>query len=307
MAKRLHENGLTVYTFQAMGCACCLTLTAPADRLRQRRLLRDAQHITEEVNQVASRFNPKSELSILNREGHARVSSTLFALLEAAIDAARKTGGWVDLTVLPALLAVGYDRDFEYLQKEGSKPSTGVISWRSTWREIQLDQRTRNVSLPPETQVDLGGIAKEWAADQAGTALSAAGGAGWIDLGGDLRFFGVLEPQSVAVDDPLEMNGILAQIVLKEGGVATSGVTKRRWKHGDKIAHHLIDPWTGKPTESNLLQVTCVAPTTLQAGTWAKAALLQGEERLDEIAKNAGIAGIAVDRSGRRIPFGYEQ
>ncbi len=145
-----------------------------------------------------SRFRDDSEISRLNAAGGRPVvvSRLTFELIERAVRAWERTGGAFDPTVLPALSAAGYDRDYadvagnDGVQDEDEAddvappvpPGAGVV---------ELDAVVRAVRLPPDVALDLGGIAKGFAADLVAAELLDAGAEGvCVNIGGDLRVSG---------------------------------------------------------------------------------------------------------------------
>jgi thiamine biosynthesis lipoprotein len=132
------------------------------------------------------------------------------------------------------------------------------------------------VVRPPGVRLDSGGVAKGLLADIAGDSL--AGCASFVvDCCGDLRLGGSdgIE-RTVAVDDPFG-RGVLHEFRLADAGVATSGIGRRSWIGPEgRPAHHLLDPSTGRPAFTGVVQATAVAPTALEAEVRAKAALLAG-------------------------------
>ncbi|MGZ8687679.1 MAG: FAD:protein FMN transferase, partial [Gaiellaceae bacterium] len=111
---------------------------------------------------------------------------------------------------------------------------------------------------------DLGGLGKGYAVDRVAESLSVAGPC-LVNAGGDIAIRGGSWPVGVADGLTLE---------LSRGGVATSGRDRRRWVRGGREAHHLIDPSTGRPAESDLVRVTVVADSATEAEVLAKAAFL---------------------------------
>jgi thiamine biosynthesis lipoprotein len=86
-----------------------------------------------------------------------------------------------------------------------------------------------------------------------------------------------------------------------DGAVATSGIVRRSWRTArGEAAHHLLDPATGRPAWTGLLAVTALAPTTLEAETLSKAALLSGPDGARRILARHG--GIAIHDDGRVEP-----
>jgi thiamine biosynthesis lipoprotein len=98
-----------------------------------------------------------------------------------------------------------------------------------------------------------------------------------VNCAGDLRLGGT-DPRAVRVAGPFG-DEILHTFALRGGGVATSGIGKRAWIGADgRPAHHLLDPASGRPAFTGVVQATALAPTALEAETLAKAAVLTGPE-----------------------------
>jgi thiamine biosynthesis lipoprotein len=123
-----------------------------------------------------------------------------------------------------------------------------------------------------------GGIAKGLFADIIGQSLAHTPAYG-VDCGGDLRVgTSCGDPRRILVASPFDTH-VLHEYEIREGGVATSGIGRRSWldEHG-RAAHHLLDPSTGRPAFTGLVQATALAPSALEAEVRAKAALLSGPE-----------------------------
>lgn len=252
---------------------------------------------------VLSRFRPGSELNRLGARAGAPclVSGTLAGALATAV---ALSGDLFDPTVRPCLEAAGYDRDLALVQAAapapGAAPPAPPAGWRpGRWREVLADPRTGLAWLPPGVTLDLGGIAKGWAADQAAAALAGFGPA-LADVGGDLAV--ALPPGHppwpVAVADPFREAGDLLELAVPGGGVATSNTRGRRWAPD---RHHLIDPRTGRPAESDVVQATVLAPTCAQAEVWAKAACILGSAAAPAYLAAQGAAGVLVQDDGTVI------
>jgi thiamine biosynthesis lipoprotein len=134
--------------------------------------------------------------------------------------------------------------------------------------------RGRRIELGRGVRLDLGGIGKGYAVDRA-LGLLAAAGPCLVSAGGDLAVSGTpaggVWPVGVAVPDGRVTVG------LESGAVATSGRDRRRWRRGGEERHHLVDPRTGRPAEGDLLRVTVLAPTAVEAEVLAKALFLGAE------------------------------
>jgi thiamine biosynthesis lipoprotein len=214
----------------------------------------------ERLEALLSRFRPDSELSALNRLGSIEAGDDLLAVTTLALEARERTGGLFDPTVHDALVAAGYDRTFDEIASDGPRAEA-----RACGGGIRIDGR--RIELEPGFRLDLGGIAKGWTVDRSADLLGAAGPC-LVNAGGDLAARGRSWPVGVDTAD--------GQITLSlEGGaIATSGCDRRRWTRGGAEAHHLIDPASGAPAESDFLRVTVVAPTAAEAEVRAKAVFL---------------------------------
>ena len=83
----------------------------------------------------------------------------------------------------------------------------------------------------------------------------------------------------VTIDDPFKPGKFITTLGLGPGGVATSGTDYRRWKQGGRLNHHIIDPRTGQPAQTDLISVTVIAPLVTQAEMAAKTVLILGSQR----------------------------
>lgn len=250
-----------------------------------------------------TRFRDDSELSRLNRAcGRPVVVSTdTYELVARAVDGWRITRGWFDPTVLPAMLDAGYDRDFSALDRVARDPrraSDGDSPARPApgCDGIVLDPVVRAVRLPPGVGIDAGGIGKGLAADLVVAELLDAGAPGaCVNLGGDLRVGGEApEPAGWCI----ALDGSTATVNLRSGGVATSSRLRRRWWRAGREYHHLIDPRTGAPARSRLLETTVVAGEAALAEVLATAAAVAGEIEGRAIVQAAGATGCFLDDTG---------
>jgi len=221
-----------------------------------------------------SRFRGDSELTRVNRGdgGWTEASDGFVEVVDAATAAAVATDGVFDPTVHDALIAAGYDRDFDEILA-GARGALHPVTPCGRWTEIRT--RPGAVRLPVGVHLDLGGIAKGWCADRAAEDAIARG-LPWVlvNAGGDLRMLGDAPPVEVAIEDP-ETTGELLRTTLADGAIATSSVCKRAW---GTDAHHVIDPFTGEPARTELLQASVWAPTCAEAEVAATHALLLGSE-----------------------------
>jgi thiamine biosynthesis lipoprotein len=279
--------------FPAMGSDAHLVVVGGADRL-----VADAVRRIEELEQRWSRFIDTSEISELNRRaGEDVVVSTDTALLvRRATEAWRLTGGGFDPTVLGAVLRAGYDISFDEMPGEKSATESQLLIGCT---DISIDGGT--VRLPRGTGFDPGGIGKGLAADIVIGELLAAGAEGaCVNLGGDLRVAGSNphgEAWTIAIEHPL-IDEPIALVGLGAGAVATSTTLRRRWTVEGQTRHHLIDPATSRPSESDIELVTVIAAEAWVAEVLAKAVLLRGSVRAFDIIDDSQVQVLTVDRVG---------
>jgi thiamine biosynthesis lipoprotein len=261
------------HAFRAMGTAVTVLgpVGDPAFALAARRV---ARRFLDEERRF-SRFRGDSELSRVNARAGAPtpISGAFAAVVRRALEAAAATHGRFDPTVHDALVAAGYDRDFDDLLA-GARAALHPAVPCGRWAEAEVDDRT--LTLPAGIHLDLGGIAKGWTADRAAEDALAAG-LPWVvvNAGGDLRIAGAAPILEISVEDPADPDLEIGRLRLSGGGLATSSVAKRSWAPG---IHHVIDPSTGRPADTTIMQATVWAQDATTAEVLATDALLLGAD-----------------------------
>ena len=249
--------------------------------------------------QALSRFLPESELSRLNQRAGTpvAVSDLLYSVLATALTAAQATQGVYDPALLDQLVQVGYDRTFDELPAVGFDPIIpGEPGGR--WRGIKVDPIRRQVTLPAGIKLDFGGIAKGMAVDAAVERLQQSGiSSALVNGGGDLAVLG-LPPAEEQWQISVPGRGQFWKIPLHHGAVATSGIARRHWMQGQTLRHHLLDPRTGLPAQSDLWSVTVVTDRCEQAEVAAKVAFILGSKSGAELLRRHRIAGLLIHEDG---------
>ena len=277
----------------AMGGRLIVHLAAGAGDARARR---DARRVLARVGRWADRLSrhlETSELSALNADARSSVTvgPTLGAALRAGLEATETSEGLVDITLLDARLLA-----------EGLPAAATRTAVPGAWTLAPGPRRTTMVRRAPGLRFDLGGIAKGWLADR-GLELLASWPGAVIDADGDLA---VRCPPgqlwAVAVDDPRSDGATLAILHLSapragwpvRWGVATSGTSVHRWNRGAGVLHHLIDPRTGAPAVTDVVQATVVCGSALRAEALAKAAVIGGSIDGLALLERAGVRGAVI-------------
>jgi FAD:protein FMN transferase len=289
-------------TFHAMGCQMLAAIDSEDPQAQS--WLEEVPGWFEDWEEHLSRFRPSSELNLVNSQGGSTtVSPVLAEVLRNALDAQQKSGGLVNPLVLNALEDAGYDRDFDHLPNritnENQKQNVAIKE------RLTLDFDNRELSLPLGSRLDLGGVAKGWAADKAADLLGEKGPA-LVDAGGDAAASAPQldgSPWPIAVANPLDPEEQLDLVLLWSGGIATSGRDYRRWQLNGHWQHHIIDPRTGLPAETDVLSATVVGPSARLAETAAKTILILGSlDGLRWLDKRSELSGLLCLEDGTTIP-----
>ncbi len=243
-----------------------------------------------------SRFEPDSDLSRLNASTRTQivVGPTMTAVLDWARVAEAVTDGLVDVSMLDARLA--------------AEDGTRIRRPAGASRRWSLARGPRGAVLRRARGVrfDLDGVAKGWLVDRA--LAIAPGGTALVDGDGDIAArvaFG--DELLLGVADPRDEDGTLAVVRLvgdrtaagaerstacSSGyGLATSGTSVHRWVHGTLTGHHLIDPATWQPGDTDVVQATVLAATARMAEAAAKAVVLAGSDGAPTVLHRTGAHG----------------
>jgi len=270
------------HEFHAMGTTIELLLDADDGERAQSALLAVEEEF-ERLEAMLSRFRPDSELSQLNRDGQILAPPDLERVVGLALEARERTAGRFDPTVYDALSQAGYDRSFEQVVPDAEDDS---LEGARCGGRVTIDAATGRIEIEPGFHIDLGGIGKGYAVDRAIEILAVEGPC-LVNAGGDLAVRGDT-PWPVGVEDGPTLE-------LTRGAIATSGRDRRHWRRGSEERHHLIDPATGRPAETDLVRVTVVASSAIEADVLAKTLFLGGEQE----AAAAGVPALLVSADGR--------
>jgi thiamine biosynthesis lipoprotein ApbE len=292
------EESQTAASWRALGTLIHLVVTEPRCLAEARRLL---EADLAAVDLACSRFRADSEICTLRASGGQQVSPLLAEAIAVALRAAELTDGDVDPTVGAAMSAVGYDRDFEQVNRTDGPPVT--VRTIPGWRQVRLDGRM--LTLPEGIQLDLGATAKAWAADRSAARIAEQVGCGvLVSLGGDIAVAGPapedgwrIRVQDVTSDPDDPPVGPYTLVAIRDGGLATSSTKARRWQRGGDVLHHILDPRTGLPAEPVWRTVSVAAATCADANAASTAAVIRGRAALGWLAR-LGLPSRLVDATG---------
>jgi thiamine biosynthesis lipoprotein len=294
------------HEFHAMSTSILLAAEGPSEAVETG--FSQARAFIEESEKRFTRFSDQSELSRLNQSAGAwfDASEDLFEVVSQALQLHKQTQGLFDPAVLEALEQAGYNRTIEEVRRSGLLPAPSAVLVKPNVRvfsAVQLDADRQRIQLPEGMRIDLGGIAKGWIAERAANILSTWTDACAVDAGGDAFLVGLPAGQTawrITLENPADPSRGLAILKLKPGAVATSAITKRRWRQAGQERHHLIDPRTQAPANTGWQSVTVIAPHASTAEAYAKSLLICGPIEAGRLAAQAeGIEFIAVDERSK--------
>lgn len=284
---------MTRRELRAMGTDVVMLLDAD-DTPGVRAALDDACSELERLEQVFSRFRDDSELSRLNRDGGGRMSADMARVVRRSLELREATGGWFDPAVGADVRDAGYEGSFADLP-----PVVPARPPRGTRGPVTV--AGASLTIAPGVRIDLGAIAKGYAADAVCRLLSRRAPA-LVSAGGDVVAHGLRTggPWPVGIVTP----GGQAVAALTQGAIATSGVDRRRWVSTLGEAHHVIDPHTGRPSATDLVRVSVAAASGADADAVATAMLAAGSDRAGRMAVTLGVPALAVGADGTVTRWG---
>ena len=168
-------------------------------------------------------------------------------------------------------------------------------------QQIALGENN-TVTLPAGMEIDLGGIAKGYIADKVADIIREKAYAGIVSLGGNVYTVGK-KPDgsafSVGIKDPHNPAASKAIIYTGDGTVVTSGTYERGFSFGGVRYHHILDPETGWPSQSDLVSATFVMDSSMTADALATACIVIGSEKSLALAKELQLDAMFIDKDGQ--------
>ncbi|MBE6869520.1 MAG: FAD:protein FMN transferase [Ruminococcus albus] len=234
-----------------------MTVTAYGDNGKKG--IEAAQKEITRLEKLWSVTDESSEIYAIDHSGGAEVpiSAETEELLDFAIDMHSRTNGALDITLYPVLRTWGFTTG-EYRVPDDDEISS-LLECKGVDRIKTGDGKA---SVPENTEIDLGAIAKGSAGDAAAKALKEQGvTSALLDLGGNIQTVGDSKPDGtkwkVGIRDPFG-EGSIGTLTIGECAVITSGGYERFFEKDGMIYKHILDPETGRPAESGLASVTII-------------------------------------------------
>lgn len=254
-------------------------------------------------DRMMSLYKDDSEITKVNMaagKAAVKVSPEIIEVVEAANRVSELTDGAFDITVGPLVVL------WQMRLKEGKMPTDEEImniKPRVNYKNIIIDKKTSTLFLKNRNMImDLGGAAKGYAADKTAELLSNRGiKNGIVALAGDIRVMGHRSdgtPWHIGVQDPREKDKTMTVLKLSDKSISTSGDYERFRIVGKKRYHHIIDPRTGKPSES-MISVTLIGNSGALVDPLTTALFIVGKGKAMKLVKELGCELIVEDSSGK--------
>jgi thiamine biosynthesis lipoprotein len=274
-----------------MGTVAELRVYRASDATAARAALEAALAELREIDRLMAVQRADSDVSRANRAAFERpvaVDRRVIEVLQASLEMSRLTGGAFDVTVLPTVLAWGFDGPRPH------RPATSPLP--AGHGTVIVDGPASTVRFTSaRTGVDLGGIAKGYALDRARDILRARGvTSAWLDLGGEVATLGAPPDGGhwrLGVRHPRRPGAVLGIVAVGEAAVSTSGDAERYVEDAEGRAGHVIDPRTGRPAH-RLLLATVVARSAMLADALSTAAIVMGEEAFLALARRLDVQAV---------------
>lgn len=248
------------------------------------------------IEKIANNFDPASEISRLNQDGHIKASGELIDMVMESLKYNSLSAGAFDITINPVVTLwkerINKNQDEK---AEVSLPSREEIKDRLRLvgsDKILLNENESSIVFnEPGMSVDLGGIAKGYAVDKAISRMKELGvNSAMANAGGNIYCLGKKGKRKwrVGIQHPRKPQNLLFTLELENQAVATSGDYQQYFIADGKRYSHIIDPKTGYPVNNKVISVTITAPTAAQADGLSTAVFVLGKIKGLELVKKVG-------------------
>ena len=263
-----------------------------------------AQSLSMELDAELDATDPDSALYALNEAGGGSADGNCAALLEIALPLCESTGGAFDITLLRLSQAWGFSGG------ETRVPGPSEIAallGRAGWEKVVYGNGA--VALPDGAALDFGAIAKGYAGQKLAELLATHGvESAMLSLGGNVQVLG-RKPDgtlwSVGIADPADKERVVGSVTVEDAAVVTSGAYQRYFEEGGVRYHHILDPETGYPAQSDLLSVTIITENGALADALSTALFVMGKEKaLAYWREHGGFEAVLITEDGRVLATG---
>lgn len=257
---------------------------------KRAQVLKKLEDKINELDEMLSTGKETSEVSRLNRSGEAVLSPTMANLVKKSLDIYKKTDGLFDITIYPLMELWGFPtKNYRVPSEKEIEEKLKLVGSD----KIDFNEETRKISFKNKgMEIDFGGIGKGYITDELVKILTDEKvESAIINLGGNVFGFRKKPDGSlwnIAIRDPNEPDKYMAAIRLEDSAVITSGGYERYFEENGIIYHHILDPRTGKPSDSGLKSVSIISKDGTLADALSTSLFIMGEEKAVKYWKENG-------------------
>lgn len=263
----------------------------------------------DRIKQIGTKMSVNkegSELDIIaNASGKnfVKVSDDTFAVIKKGLQYAEQSKGAFDITIGPLVKLWGIGTDHAKVPTQSEIDAAKALVG---YKDLVLDEKDKKVMLKRQgMSIDVGGIGKGFAADEAAKVLKQNGVKhAIINLGGNVLVIGDnpdgRRPWGIAIQNPSDPEGKeVGTLGVTNKTVVTSGIYERFIEKDGKRYHHILNPFTGYPMDNSLASVTVVTDVSFDADAMTKYIFYQGLEKGPEYVKKSlpGVEAIFITRN----------
>ena len=252
------------------------------------------------IDALMSPYIPESELSKINNQAAdspVTISEEMYGLIKESLKYSELSSGAFDIT----FSSVGYLYDYRKKQHPSDSTINKLLS-AINYRHISLDESKHTIRFAMKgVRIDLGGIAKGYAVDNAVAILRACGiQNGYVNAGGDSFVLGDRngQPWMLGVKHPRQENKVVVRLPVSNVAVSTSGDYERFFIEDGKRIHHILRPATGKPV-TETWSVTVIGNSALETDALSTTLfVMDWKSAMELVNKLKGIDAIIIDAKG---------
>ncbi len=305
--KMYKESRIVMDTF------CTITVVSPSRKEAKEAIAAGFTEI-KRLEQLLNFFSADSEVTDLNRASGrepVKVSRDTLNVIKKAVEIANYTDGAFDPTIGPLMRLWGFE-------SQNPKPSIPLENKIKDalrfvdYKKIKINNVASQIFLEEKgMEIDLGGIAKGYAADRAIETIKAKGiKAALVAIAGDIKTFGLkpdLQPWKIGIQNPRIESGvrgqgsgvmneedIFASLYIKDKAISTSGDYQRFFIQNGKQYHHILNPGTGYPA-AGVISVSIIAPEGYMADGLSTGIFVLGPDKGIKLLESMGFDGMIVD------------
>ena len=280
--KRVNTYSKTMYY---LGTVNEVTIYTKSSEAKANEILSHCENIVKDIDNKMNPSTISSDIYKINQNAGkepVKVSKDTFNVIKASLHYSEVSNDSFDTTIgaLVQLWNIGNENAKVPTQEEVNALLPSV-----DYKNIILDEKNSTVMLKnPETKIDLGGIAKGYAADKVVQYLESQKIEGAIvNLGGNIYTLGTKDGKTkfnIGIQDPTKPRGnAIGSITTTNRSVVTSGIYERYIEKDGKIYHHILSPKTGYPVENNLRSVTIISDNSMNCDALSTTAFSLGLEK----------------------------